>query len=344
MAGVKVERRLKAILAADVAGYSRLVAADEEGVLAQFATLLRDQVRPMVDGHGGRVFKTTGDGLLAEFSSAVSALQCALDLQRASAERNAAVPPDKRLEFRIGLHVADVVIEDGDLFGDGVNVAARLEGLAEPGAIFISGRVQEDTLGRAAVEFDDLGMRKLKNMPRAVRVYRVRLPGAAPSGAAMLALPSKPSIVVMPFENRSGDPEQEYFADAITEDIVTALSRWRWFFVIGRNSSFAYKGKAVDPTSVGRELGVRYLLQGSVRKAGARVRITAQLVEAATATQIWADSFDREMVDIFALQDEITGQVVAAIEPAMQHSEAVNAARKNIGDLDALDCFQRGMW
>ncbi|THD77905.1 MAG: tetratricopeptide repeat protein [Phenylobacterium sp.] len=342
--GATVERRLKAILAADVAGYSRLVAADEDGALSRVSALLRDVLRPKVEAHEGRIFKTNGDGFLAEFPGAIGALQCAVDVQRAIAERNAGSPIEQRLILRVGIHVAEVVVEDGDIFGDGVNIAARLEALAEPGGIYVSGRVQEDTFGRATIEFDDLGARKLKNIPRSVRVFRVRLEGAEANGPPALPLPDKPSIAVLPFENRSGDPEQEYFADAITEDIVTALARWRWFFVIGRNSSFAFKGKSVDATTVGRQLGVRYVLEGSVRKAGARVRITARLLEADTASPIWADSFDREMSDIFALQDEITAQVVAAIEPAMQQSEAVSAARKNLGDLDALDCFQRGMW
>ncbi|MCR5878531.1 adenylate/guanylate cyclase domain-containing protein [Phenylobacterium sp. J367] len=349
MSSRKVERRLAAILAADVAGYSRLVAADEEGVLRRFATHLHDVIEPAVSEHGGRIFKTLGDGLLVEFASAVGALRCALAIQAGVGESNRPVPEVERLEFRIGIHTADVVIEEGDIFGDGVNVAARLEAIAEPGGICVSARVQEDAQGRLDAEFDDLGEQPLKNIPRPVRAYRVRLgePGGAAgeaARAAALPLPAKPSIAVLPFHNMSGDPEQEYFADAITEDIVTALSRWRWFFVIARDSSFAFKGRAGDPGRVGQELGVRYVLEGSVRRAGQRVRVTALLVEAATGAHIWADTFDREMVDIFALQDEITEQVVGAIEPAMLHSEGMRVSRKSPHDLTAVDCFQRGMW
>jgi len=342
----KVERRLAAILAADVAGYSRLVSADEEGTLRQFAGHLREVIEPAVDEHGGRVFKTTGDGLLVEFASAVSALRCAIAIQEGVAERNRPVLPDIRLEFRIGIHTADVVIEAGDIFGDGVNVAARLEAMADPGGICVSARVQEDTHGRIEVGFEDLGEQRLKNIPRPVRAYRVRLEGADGQGEARrsLPLPAKPSIAVMPFHNMSGDPEQEYFVDAVSEDIVMALSRWRWFFVIARDSSFAYKDRGLDPGRVGEELGVRYILEGSVRRAGQRVRVTALLLEAATGAHLWADTFDREMVDIFRLQDEITEQVVGAIEPAMLHSEGARIARKNVGDLTAFDCFQRGMW
>jgi adenylate cyclase len=343
-AGSKVERRLTAILAADVAGYSRLVSADEEGTLALVASHLREIIQPAVGDHGGQVIKTTGDGVLAAFGSVVSALQCAIRIQTAMAERNAEAAVGKRVDFRMGLHAADVVVEGGDIFGDGVNVAARLEALAEPGGICVSGRVQEDTQGRIEVAFEDLGEQTVKNIPRPVRTFRVRIDGAAPVPEPQLELPSKPSIAVLPFQDRSGDPEQEYFADAITEDIVTALSRWRWFFVIGRNSSFTYKGRAVDVTQVGRELGVRYVLQGGVRKLGRRVRVTAQLVEAASGTNIWADSFDRQLEDLLALQDEITEQVVGAIEPAMLHSEGARIARKDLKDFNALDCFQRGMW
>ncbi|WP_374472298.1 adenylate/guanylate cyclase domain-containing protein [Phenylobacterium sp.] len=345
MGSRKVERRLAAILAADVAGYSRLVAADEEGALRRFGAHLREVVEPAVAEHDGRIFKTTGDGLLVEFGSAVSALRCALAIQTAVGDRNRPVADDARLEFRIGIHTADVVIEGDDIFGDGVNIAARLEALAEPGGICVSARVQEDTQGRLEATFDDLGDQALKNIPRPVRAYRVRL-GEAPAveTRASLPLPAKPSIAVMPFHNMSGDPEQEYFADAITEDIVTALSRWRWFFVIARESSFAFKGRAGDAGRVGQELGVRYVLEGSVRRSGQRVRVTALLLEAATGAHIWADTFDREMVDIFSLQDEITEQVVGAIEPAMLHSEGARVARKSPHDLTAIDCFQRGMW
>ena len=339
----KVRRRLTAILAADVAGYSGLVAADEDGTLSQFAAHLRDLIQPLVAEHDGRVIKTTGDGLLVEFASVVSALQCAMQIQAGMVKRNAPLAPARRLEFRMGLHAADVVIDSGDIFGEGVNVAARLEGLADPGGVCVSARVQEDTYGRLKVEFDDLGEQALKNMPRPVRVYSVRREGA-PARPAVLALPDKPSIAVLPFQNMSGDPEQEYFAEAITEDLTTALSRWRWFFVIARGSSSTFKDSGLDPKRIGRDLGVRYLLDGSVRKAGARMRISVQLIDASNASHVWAERFDRDLVDILALQDEITEQVVAAIEPAMLRSEGVRVARKNLNDYTALDCFHRGMW
>jgi TolB-like protein len=346
LARKRTERRLVAILAADVAGYSGLVAADEEGVLAQFSAHMHELVEPKVAEHRGRIVKRMGDGLLIEYASAVDALQCAIDLQDGMRERNARAPGDRRMEFRVGIHTADVVVEGDDIFGDGVNVASRLEGVADPGGICVSGRVMEDSQGRLEVSFEDGGDQRLKNIPREVRIYRVRT-AAAVSGvvrAGSPPLPSKPSIAVLPFLNMSGDAEQEYFADAITEDLTTALSRWRWFFVIARNSAFAYKGRAVDVKRVGLDLGVRYLLEGSVRKVGSRVRITAQLLDAADATHIWADRFDRDLVDILALQDEITELVVAAIEPAMLNREGVRAARKDLKDFTALDCFQRGMW
>jgi adenylate cyclase len=288
-------RRLAAILAADVAGYSRLMGADEEGTLGRLKTLRAEVIDPKIIDHRGRIVKTTGDGLLVEFASVVDALRCAAEIQAALAEGNAAVPPDRRIEFRIGIHQGDIVVEDGDIFGDGVNVAARLEGLAESGGICVSARVQEDAAGRLDLAFEDVGEQPLKNIARPVRVYRVRpkspLPNPPPhagEGSAQsarvgaepaLPLPDKPSIAVLPFANMSGDPEQEYFADGMVEEIITALSRIRWLFVIARNSSFTYKGQAVDVKQVGRELAVRYVLEGSVRKAGNRVRITAQLID-----------------------------------------------------------------
>lgn len=345
MAGRKVQRRLSAILAADVAGYSRLVARDEEGTLRQLADHLREAIGPQVAEHGGRIFKTTGDGFLAEFGSSLSALRAALKIQEAIAARNQPLPQQDRLEFRMGVHTADVIVEADDLLGDGVNVAARLEALALPGGIAVSGRVWEDAQGRLEVDFYDLGEQPLKNMPRPVRVLRVMAEGLASADVrSSLPLPAKPSIAVMPFHNMSGDPEQEYFADALSEDIITALSRWRWFFVISRDTSFAYKGRSADPASIGAELGVRYILEGSVRRAGQRVRVNAQLIDTTTSTNVWADTFDRQMVDIFQLQDELTEQVVGAIEPAMLQQENARASRKNPADLTAFDCFQRGMW
>ncbi|MET0272890.1 MAG: tetratricopeptide repeat protein, partial [Phenylobacterium sp.] len=320
------------------------VAANEARTLAQFASHVDELIQPEVTGANGRVIKTMGDGVLAEFASVVDALDCALAIQRGMAARNASQLPDERLEFRIGLHCGDVVIRDGDVFGEGVNIASRIEGLAEPGGICISGRVQEDTQGRVEARFEDMGEQALKNIPRPIRVYKVHMHEAgAPAGAAP-AVSTKPSIAVLPFQNMSGDPEQEYFADALTEDLVTALSRWRWFFVIARNSSFAYKGRAMDARRVGHELGVRYLLEGSVRKIGNRVRVTAQLIDAATGSHLWADRFDRDLIDILALQDEITEQAVGAVEPAMLHSEGMRVERKSLRDFTALDCYQRGMW
>lgn len=345
MARGKVERRLTAILAADVAGYSSLVAADEEGTLARFAGHVSELIAPQIEARHGRIFKTMGDGLLAAFPSVVEALHGAIEIQRGMAQRNAQTSQAEQISFRIAVHSADVVIEEDDIFGDGVNVAARMEALADPGGICVSARVQEDAHGRIDVGFEDLGEQRLKNIPRPVRVYRVRLEGEVEGVPRRpLPLPDKPSIAVLAFNNMSGDPEQEYFADALTEDIITALSRWRWFFVIARNSTFTYKGRAVDVKQVGEDLGVRYVLEGSVRKAGNRVRVTAQLIEAANASHIWADSFDRELTDFLVLQDELTERVVAAIEPAMLHSEGARTTRKNVSDLTALDCFQRGMW
>ena len=333
-----IERRLTAILSADVAGYSRLVAADEEATLARFSATFRELIRPAVEENAGQVVKTTGDGVLAAFPSDVGALRSALRIQDALAAGD-----QGSLAFRIGIHVADVVVQDGDILGDGVNVAARLQAMADVGGVCVSARVREDVRGRIDVEFEDLGSQQMKNMPRPVRAFRVRT-GRAPARPVSPPVPDKPSIVVLPFENRTADPEQEYFADAVTEDIVTALSRWRWFFVIDRNSTFALKGHRLDPTRIGKDLGVRYILQGAVRRSGPRVRLSAQLIEAATSANLWAEHYDRELQDILTLQDEITEQVVGAVEPAMLHTEGARIIRKNPADLDALDCFQRGMW
>ena len=325
-------------------GYSRLVAQDERGTLAQFTAHLTELFNPKVKSHHGRVIKTMGDGLLIEFPSVVEALECAVEIQHSMLSRNASTPPNQRMEFRIGINAGDVVINKGDIFGEGVNIAASIESLADPGGICISARVHEDVQGRVDVEFEDTGEQKLKNMGRAIRVYRVVLDRPTPHLTSTLTIPDKPSIAVLPFQNMSGDPEQEYFADAIAEDIVTALSRWRSFFVIARNSSFTYKGHAVDVRRVGLELGIRYVLEGSVQKVGGRVRVTAQLLEASKGTHIWADRFDRDLVDILALQDEITRQVVNEIEPAMLHSENVRIGAKSLNDYTAFDCYQRGMW
>ncbi|MFL5270040.1 MAG: adenylate/guanylate cyclase domain-containing protein [Stellaceae bacterium] len=343
MVGERVERRLAAILAADVAGYSRLMGADEEDTLIELKAHRRDLVDPKINEHRGRIVKTTGDGVLVEFASVVNAVHCAIDIQRGMVERNAAVRPEKRIEFRMGINVGDIIIDDGDIYGDGVNVAARLEGIAEPGGICVSGRVEEDSRGKLDAIFDDAGEQQLKNIARPVRVYRVQLGGEAAKAAPVLPLPDKPSIAVLPFQNMSGDPEQEYFADGMVEDIITALSRVKWFFVIARNSSFTYKGRAVDVKKVGRELGVRYVLEGSVRKAGGRVRITGQLIQSETAQHIWADRFDGEVADVFDLQDQITTSVVAAIEPSLRQAEIDRARRKPTERLDAYDCYLRAL-
>jgi adenylate cyclase len=275
-------RRLAAILAADVAGYSRPIGADESGTLQALRAIRAELIDPTIASHNGRLVKTTGDGLLVEFGSVVDALRCATEVQASMAERNATMREDKRIEFRVGINMGDIVVEDGDIFGDGVNVAARLEGLAEPGGICVSARVQEDAVGKLDLAFEDMGEQALKNIARPVRASRIATGGgsSAAQETPTLALPDKPSIAVLPFANLSGDPEQEYFADGMVEEIVTALSRIRWLVVIARNSTFTYKGQAIDVKRVGRELGVRYVLEGSVRKGSGRVRITAQLIEA----------------------------------------------------------------
>jgi adenylate cyclase len=343
-----VERRLAAILVADIAGYSRLIGADEERTLARLRAHRRELIDHKIAEHKGRIVKTTGDGMLVEFASVVDALRCATEVQAAMTLRNATVSADSRIEFRVGIHQGDIVVEDGDIFGDGVNIAARLEGLAEPGGICVSARVQEDAAGRLDLAFEDIGEQALKNIARPVRVFRVyphRVAEAAnyipqPS----LTLPNKPSVAVLPFTNMSTDPEQEFFADGIAEDIITALSRCPSLFVIARNSCFTYKGRAVDVKQVGRELGVRYVLEGSLRKAGQRIRVTAQLVEAETGVHVWAERYDRDLADIFAVQDEISEAVTIAIAPAIAHAEQQRAMRKPPGSLDAWSAYQRGLW
>jgi TolB-like protein/class 3 adenylate cyclase len=343
---VTATRRLAAILAADVAGYSRLIGADEEGTLDRLKALREEIINPKVTEYRGRIVKTTGDGLLVEFASVVDALRCATEWQRAMPEHNAGIPAEDRIEFRIGINVGDVVVEGGDIFGDGVNVAARLEALAEPGGICVSARVQEDAAGRLNLTFEDLGEQNLKNIARPVRVYRIRLAvmeSKSSTAPIVLALPDKPSIAVLPFQNMSGDPEQEYFADGMVEEIITALSRIRWLFVIARNSTFTYKGQAVDVKLVGRELGVRYVLEGSVRKAGQRVRITAQLIDAITGAHLWADRFDGSLEDVFDLQDKIAISVAGVIEPALQAAEMRRSAARPTTDLTAYDLYLRAL-
>jgi adenylate cyclase len=342
----RVERRLAAILSADVAGYSRLIGVDEEGTLAQLKAYRRESIDPKIAEHRGRIVKTTGDGLLVEFASVVDALRCATEMQAAMGERNAAVPADGRIKFRVGIHMGDIVVEEDDIFGDGVNIAARLEGLAEPGGICVSARVQEDAAGKLDLAFEDIGEQQLKNISRPVRVFRVAAKCSLPQPEAptALPLPDKPSVAVLPFTNMSADPEQEFFADGIAEDIITALSRYPSLFVIARNSCFTYKGRAVDVKQVGRELGVRYVLEGSLRKSGNRIRVTAQLVEAETGNHLWAERYDRDLADIFAVQDEITEAVTIAIAPAIADAEQQRAMRKPPGSLDAWATYQRGLW
>src|SRR6266498_1540156 len=339
----RVDRRLAAILAADIAGYSRLMGVDEEATLRQLKAHRKELVDPKITEHRGRIVKTTGDGMLVEFGSVVDAVRCAVDIQRCMVGRNSEVPTEKRIQFRVGINVGDIIIDGDDIYGDGVNVAARLEAVAEPGGICVSGRVQEDAQGKLDVVFEDAGQQTLKNIARPVRVYRVRLSGAALSSRPALPLPDKPSIAVLPFQNMSGDPAQEYFADGIVEEITTALSRFRQLFVIARNSSFAYKGHAVDVKQVGRELGVRYVLEGSVRKAGNHVRITGQLVDALTGAHLWADRFDGTLENIFGLQDSVTAGVVGAIAPKLEQAEIERAKRKPTERLDAYDYYLRGI-
>jgi adenylate cyclase len=343
MAGERVQRRLTAILAADIAGYSRLMGADEEGTLAQLKAHRQALLDPKIEEHQGRIVKTTGDGMLAEFASVVDALRCAIEIQRGMLERNADIPQERRIEFRVGINVGDIIIDGGDIYGDGVNVAARLEGIAEPGGICVSGRVQEDARGKLDIAFEDAGEQQLKNIAWPVRVYRVRLSSEAAQSRPALALPDKPSIAVVPFTNMSGDPEQDYFADGMTEDIITGLSRARWLFVIARNSSFAYKGRSTDVKQVAHELGVRYVLEGSVRKVGERVRISTQLAEGTSGRQLWAKRYDRELSDIFDMQDEITETIIGAVEPELGKVERRRSAGKRPDNLDAWDLYQRGM-
>jgi adenylate cyclase len=342
--GMGMTRKLVAIMAADVVGYSRLMGGDEAGTLAVLKAHRRELIDPKIAEHQGRIVKTTGDGLLIEFPSVVEAVQCAVEVQRAMQDRNMNVPVDRRIEFRVGINLGDIIMDGDDIYGDGVNVAARLEGLAEAGGVCVSKVVHDQVRDKLDLVFEDLGDRQLKNIARPVHVFRIAVVGQpATSGKPALALPDKPSIAVLPFTNMSGDPEQEYFSDGITEDIVTALSRLHWFFVIARNSTFAYKGKPVDVKHLGQDLGVRYVLEGSVRKSGQRVRITSQLIDATTNNHIWAERYDRELSDIFALQDEITASVTAAIEPKLLAAEGIRAESRSIEDLNAWDLVARAV-
>ncbi len=344
----RTARRLAAILAADVVGYSRLMGIDEEGTLAALKSHRQELIDPLMAQHQGRIVKTTGDGLLIEFASIVDAVRCAVVMQEGIKDRNANIDESRRIRFRIGINVGDVIVDDGDIFGDGVNVAARLEALAEPGEICVSATVREHVGEKLPIGFADLGAHSVKNIARPVHVYRIETrraretPGDAPM-PQMLALPDRPSIAVLPFANLSGDAEQDYFADGMVEDIITGLARIKWLFVIARNSSFAYKGRAVDVKQAARELGVRYVLEGSVRRAGNRVRVTGQLIEAEAGRHVWAERYDRTLEDVFALQDELTLSVVAAIEPSLRQAEAERVKRKRPDSLDAYDLVLRAM-
>jgi len=339
----RVERRLAAILAVDVAGYSRLMGADEEGTHERLKAHFAELVHPKVAEHRGRVVKNTGDGLLSEFPSVVDAVRCALEVQREMIARNAATPAGHRIEFRMGINVGDIIIEASDIFGDGVNIAARLEALAEPGGICLSAAAHEQVRDRLDLAFDDLGEQQVKNIARPVRTYRVALGASSRAALPPLSLPDKPSLAVLPFQNMTGDAEQEYFVDGMVEEITTAIARLPWLFVIARNSAFTYKGKAIDVKQVAQELGVRYVLEGSVRKAGNRVRITGQLIDTTTGANIWAERFDGALDDIFELQDQVASNVAGAIEPKLRQSEIERASRKPTANLTAYDLYLRAL-
>src|SRR3984893_7949491 len=337
----RMERRLSAILAADIAGYSALMGADE-------ARTVRDLkghqsiVLPMIGEFVGRIVDTAGDGILAEFPSVVNAVKCAIAIQSRMAERNAAIEPERRMQFRVGLNIGDVVYDETRMYGDGINVAARLEGIAEAGGICISSKVYEEMSGRIDLDCEDIGEQQLKNLARPVRAYQVRPDRIGPTSATAPALPEKPSIAVLPFLNMSGDPEQEYFADGMTEDLITDLAKVSGLFVIARNSSFTYKGKAVDVKRIGRELGVRHVLEGSVRKAGNRVRITAQLIDAGSGGHLWAERFDRDLTDIFSMEDEVVEKIVSALAVTLTQGEEQRLRQRGTGNVEAYELWLRG--
>lgn len=340
-----VPRRLAAILAADVVSYTRLMEADEQGTLARLKSLYREVLQPEARQHGGRIFKTIGDGVLIEFTSAVDAVRSAIEIQRSLAANSADIAAKERFELRIGISLGDVIVEGDDLYGNGVNIAVRMQTLAAPGGICISGNVHEHLGSTLDIAFDDLGEQAIKNLARPIRCYRVSEAALKPGGrvVAAPALPDTPSIAVLPFDNLSGASEENYFADGIAEDIITALSRLRWLFVIARNSSFSYRERAVDVRQIARELGVRYILEGSVRTAGQRIRITGQLIDALTGKHLWAEKYDRDLTDVFVVQDEITNVVVATIEPHLYAAEGARAAGKPPGSIDAWGLTVRAM-
>lgn len=344
MAEERVQRRLVAILAADVVGYSRLTEANEERTRSHLRQIQAKVIDPQIATETGRVVKTVGDGFLVEFPSAVNAVRSALAIQAAMRDQNADIPEDQRMVFRIGINVGDVIVEGDDIHGDGVNIAVRLEGLCQPGEVYISATVHDHVDGKLPAQFDDLGEQTVKNISRPVRTYRVKRPSDETSlPPKSLSFPDKPSIAVLPFENMSGDQEQDYFADGMVEEIITGLSRIRWLTVIARNSTFSYKGNSPDVRKVGQELGVRYVLEGSVRKAGNRVRITAQLAESEAGGHLWAERFDGSLADVFDLQDQITAGVMAAIEPSIRNAEIERAKRKRPDNIDAYDLYLRAL-
>jgi adenylate cyclase len=337
-----VERKLAAIFAADIAGYSRMMASDEVRTLARLKAC-RVVIDGLIASHRGRIFNTAGDSVVADFASAVDAVQCAVAVQAAINTENAKQPADEPMQFRIGVHVGDVIVDGSNLLGDGVNIAARLESLAEPGSICVSAAAHGQIGNKLPLTFDDLGDQQVKNIAQPIRVYRVQTETLAAQPVVALPLPAKPSIAVLPFQNMSGDPEQEYFVDGMVEEIITALSRIRWLFVTARNSTFAYKGRAFDVKQVGRELGVRYVLEGSVRKAGQRVRITGELIDAVSGTHLWASHFDGSLEDVFDLQDKIAVSVAGVIEPALQAAEMRRSAARPTTDLTAYDLYLRAL-
>src|ERR1700723_1536326 len=348
----RVDRRLAAVLAADVAGYSRLMGLDEEGTLATLKSFRKTLVDPQIAAHRGRIVKTTGDGMLVEFASAVDAARCAVEVQRSVATQNADVPQDLRIEFRIGIHVGDIIIDDNDIFGDGVNIAARLEGIAVPGGVCISDDAHRQIRGKIDIGFDDIGEQTLKNIAEPMRAWRMRLagedasairPGPTPIRVQDLALPDKPSIVVLPFDNMSAEPGQDYLADGIVEAITAALSCIRSFFVIARSSAFTYKGRATNARDIGKELGVAYLLEGSVQKAGNRLRIIVQLIETEGGAHVWSSRFDGAIDDFFDLEDRITEQVAGALQPSIRIAEIERSRRKRPQDLSCYDYTMRAM-
>jgi TolB-like protein/class 3 adenylate cyclase len=346
-----VERRLAAILAADVAGYSRLMGADEEGTLAHLKSLRKTLIDPKIVEHRGRIVKTTGDGMLVEFASAVDAARCSVEIQRSMAEQNADASHDNRIRFRMGIHVGDIIIDDNDIFGDGVNIAARLEGIAEPGGVCISDDAHRQIRGKVDIPFEDMGSQTLKNIAEPMRVWRMRISGEAVSASPQSAsfgplqsrpFPDKPSIAVLPFQNISGDHEQEYFADGIAEDVLTTLSKIQELMVIARNSSFAFKGQTRDIREIGRILGARYVLEGSVRKAGNRVRLTAQLIDSLDGSHLWADRFEGGLDDVFDLQDRITQEIVSALEVRLALGEQGRVWRKRSGSPLVYEYYLKG--